>query len=740
MSTGPWSARDKAQAAARGSHKSSHGEREFVATEILDFVQQGYWLVLPYDVVTAWPALRISPLGVVPQRDRRPRLIVDYTFSGVNIDTVPLAPREAMQFGRALQRILSAIVHADPRYGPVKLAKIDIADGFYRVWLRVADVPKLGVALPTASGCTPLIAFPLALPMGWVESPPYFSSLTETSCDLANNMLAANDPRLRCWHRLEAVAATPPAGDETLPPATTPRRVTAGQISHQQLPLGAVDVYVDDFLLLAQTRHQEQCVLRAALTAIDDVFRPLEESDPATRKEPSSVKKMLKGDASWSTRKRMLGWDVDTVHLTLNLPPHRIERLREVLQWLKPPRKRLAISKWHRLLGELRSMSPALPGTRGLFSTLQEALSRGDKHRVRLNQQVYDTAADFSALVESLHMRPTQLHELIPTSPSYVGASDACQRGMGGVWLPVDPSTPPMLWRAPFAPHVSNSLVTSDNRSGTLSISDLELAGMIAHKDVLARTHDIQERTIWIAGDNRAAVAWSNKGSSTSIAARAYLLQYNALHQRHFRYLARHHYIPGPVNAMADAASRRWDLTDATLLTYFNSTYPQATSWQLFPLGSDTSTALTGALCKKRQHDAFQNSAAPRPVQRGIYGRISAPNSTSPHTPRTRPRAPSPTICTAIPHRSTYSQPSTCPLSDSGGRPTSGGPGVRRDGVPGPSPERPRHPRLSPLVSSSRLEERGSSAVPCQTTSAQRGFASLDLRPSRLNSRRGDCR
>lgn len=40
-------------------------------------------------------------------------------------------------------------------------------------------------------------------------------------------------------------------------------------------------------------------------------------------------------------------------------------------------------------------MSPALPGTRGLFSVLQDALSKGDHTRVRLNRRVYDVAADF---------------------------------------------------------------------------------------------------------------------------------------------------------------------------------------------------------------------------------------------------------------------------------------------------------------------------------------------------------
>jgi hypothetical protein len=97
---------------------------------MLDFCKQGYWVVLPYEAVSTLPHQRISPLGVVPQRDRRPRLIVDYTFSNVNGNTLQWAPREAMQFGRALQQVLTALVHADPRYGPVHMAKIDVADGF----------------------------------------------------------------------------------------------------------------------------------------------------------------------------------------------------------------------------------------------------------------------------------------------------------------------------------------------------------------------------------------------------------------------------------------------------------------------------------------------------------------------------------------------------------------------------------------------------------------------------------
>jgi hypothetical protein len=74
-----------------------------------NFVRKGFWTVLPYHLVKRLQGLRLSPLGSVPQRGRRPRLIVDLSFYGVNVDTVKLAPHEAMQFGRALERLLFRI-------------------------------------------------------------------------------------------------------------------------------------------------------------------------------------------------------------------------------------------------------------------------------------------------------------------------------------------------------------------------------------------------------------------------------------------------------------------------------------------------------------------------------------------------------------------------------------------------------------------------------------------------------
>jgi hypothetical protein len=86
---------------------------------------------------------------------------------------------EAMQFGWSLKRIFWEILFANPAHGPVQMIKLDISDSFYRIGLNIDDIPKLGVVFPMLPGDEPLIAFPLVLPMGWMNSPPIFLTATD---------------------------------------------------------------------------------------------------------------------------------------------------------------------------------------------------------------------------------------------------------------------------------------------------------------------------------------------------------------------------------------------------------------------------------------------------------------------------------------------------------------------------------------------------------------------------------
>ena len=83
----------------RNSHPSAIAHQDFLRIELADLINQHFWIVLPFELVQSLHPLRLSPMGVIPQRDRRSRVIVDYTFSKVNQETAPNAPHEAMQFG-----------------------------------------------------------------------------------------------------------------------------------------------------------------------------------------------------------------------------------------------------------------------------------------------------------------------------------------------------------------------------------------------------------------------------------------------------------------------------------------------------------------------------------------------------------------------------------------------------------------------------------------------------------------
>jgi hypothetical protein len=98
-------------------------------------IQNGQWIMLPTSLVLNDPNLHLSPIGIVPQRDWRPRMISDYTFFFVNEDTVAIALGECMQFGCALWRVIQQVKHVNLKMGPIYLSKIDIADGFYQIWV-----------------------------------------------------------------------------------------------------------------------------------------------------------------------------------------------------------------------------------------------------------------------------------------------------------------------------------------------------------------------------------------------------------------------------------------------------------------------------------------------------------------------------------------------------------------------------------------------------------------------------
>ena len=120
---------------------------------------------------------------------------------------------------------------------------------------------------------------------------------------------------------------------------------------------------------------------------IDEIFRPNDKYD-ITREEPISLKKLRKGDATWSTKKVILGWAIDTAKQVLTLPEDRKASLLALLDTVPPSASRCSRRCWHKLLGTLRSTVPAIAGAAGMFSRLQHALKKANGQRINLTPPV----------------------------------------------------------------------------------------------------------------------------------------------------------------------------------------------------------------------------------------------------------------------------------------------------------------------------------------------------------------
>jgi hypothetical protein len=181
-------AQDLEAALSYGCHRSATLAADYVRGELAEQVSFGHICLLPWSLAQNLPNLRLSPVGSIPQSGRRPRIIYNYTWSGTNRAIATQDNPEAMQFGGALYRLLHAILDADPGHGPVHMAKVDLSNAYMRIWLRLADLPNLAFVVPPhPCDPEPLTGFHLLLPMGFVESAPYFCSSTETSADLVNH-------------------------------------------------------------------------------------------------------------------------------------------------------------------------------------------------------------------------------------------------------------------------------------------------------------------------------------------------------------------------------------------------------------------------------------------------------------------------------------------------------------------------------------------------------------------------
>ena len=136
-------------------------------------------------------------------------------------------------------------------------------------------------------------------------------------------------------------------------------------------------------------------------------------------------KKLVEGDGVWSTRKEILGWDVDGASYTIQLPAKKCTDVCALIKrGLKTPR--VPSKRFQKLAGKLQHASLALPSGWSLFTPFDMAM-KDDPAVVHIDKNLCQCLRDWRVLVQCLAQRPTHLRQLVtrpqPTLPTQTRAN-----------------------------------------------------------------------------------------------------------------------------------------------------------------------------------------------------------------------------------------------------------------------------------------------------------------------------
>ena len=579
--------RDRIEAAIEhGPHRSARtpAARQALRDETQNKVQQGFAKIVQYKDIAKNlpPQLKISPAACIPHKSRKFRVILDLSFrfffngaykASVNDTTVPQAPVRSMgQLGTCFRRLIATMATNCDQNFPFRFSKLDVKDGFWRMVVSPSAAWNFCYVLPTANGKTvPLedteLVVPDALQMGWCESPPFFCTASETARDVIQELLNNNTqlPQHKYEHMLLP---------NTLPP-TVPLK-----------PATVLEVFVDDFI--AGTNQLEESHLqqlsRCMLHGVHAIFPPSEVTQHGGG-DSIAKNKLDKEDGRWTEEKEILGWTVNGAQFTIQLPADKVTKVLQRLSKIKKFKRKIPRKALDQLAGSLEHASFGIPGGAGLFSPIQQGLV-GNKQWIKVKPDLTQCFQDWGAIIKYMASNPTHVLQLVKGLPHYVGFSDSCGIGTGGVWSSGTTFIVPVLWSLKWPPDIQALF-----RDGKLTINDLELAGMVIHwivLECLAQTLQFKHAALFC--DNSSAVSWAHKlRSSVSLIAGRLLrflgVRIHARQASHITSLS----IQGDDNIMADVVSRafhdgKYFSAEHNLTNYFNLHFPlpQSISWEEF--------------------------------------------------------------------------------------------------------------------------------------------------------------
>jgi hypothetical protein len=480
----PWTRADINEAIKQGPHQPALSPEaiQHLAEEIKEKIRTNQARVIEWDTIkdNPPPGLKISPIAAIPHKSKAFWSILDLSFqlrlrNGGFLDAVNDIT-EKMALGGAIdqtEECLTCIIHAFAKANDnnrIFMSNWDVKDRFWRMNWRAGEEWNFTYVLPQPPGEPVQLVVLTLLQIGWVESPPYFCVATKTAQDIATEYIET-ELGTRSRHKFEVYAMGAPEA-MALPEEST----------YKDSLKNMLEVYVDDFVNLIIPASQKHLwhVANAIMEGIHGVFPP----DQDDSNDPISEKKMRKTEGQYATLKTILRFNFDGVAKTLWLEEAKGEKLLTMLhRWIKAAiwgSGGIPFKQFKTTVAKLRHAFTAISAGVGLLSPCNCILATKPKV-VWLNQnkQVFAALKGCHTLLQESTKDPTRCRELVAGWPDFGSIVDASSYGVGGVVLgELSECISTVFWWE-WPEYIRKEIKSFRNPTGSITNSDLEMAGMI---------------------------------------------------------------------------------------------------------------------------------------------------------------------------------------------------------------------------------------------------------------------
>jgi hypothetical protein len=197
----PWAWETIEAVVEKGTHKLARTPEsiKLIAIDVAYQVKAGYAQVITWEELCRLcpENLKVSPLAIVPQQNRRGHMILDLSFAvqrgrtsgglkrshrdeiilqeSVNDSTVRLAPEAPVkELGNVLPRLLDSMATMPPAEH-LHFSKMDLANGYWHMVVKHSARWNFAYVMPSAPGTPTRLVVLSALQMGWNKSPAFFA-------------------------------------------------------------------------------------------------------------------------------------------------------------------------------------------------------------------------------------------------------------------------------------------------------------------------------------------------------------------------------------------------------------------------------------------------------------------------------------------------------------------------------------------------------------------------------------